>query len=395
MGEIPAFEREPYRTTLDAEVVRAGDEEGRPFAVLSDTILYPEGGGQPADRGTLNGVPVLDVQRRQGEIRHALAAKVPPGPAAVRLDWARRSDHMQQHTGQHLLTAVAQDRFAWETTAFHLGGKVCDVELSVPKLAPADLAALEEVVAAEIRAARPVRSRRVAPAEFGALKVRTRGLPEGHAGAIRLVEIEGVDLNTCGGTHVASTSEIEVVKLLGTEALRGGTRLFFVAGGRARARFGAHEERNAALRKALGAPDEGLVEAVLEKLEKLRQAERELRGRAEEETRERAVAFSGEEPPVVGAAFAGKSAAFLHSLSKEFLKAAPAKAGLFAATDGPEAFFVLAAGDALSLDVQAAGREVAALLGGKGGGSGRLFQGKAASLDAFDAALSRLRELAR
>jgi len=283
---------------------------------------------------------------------------------------------MQQHTGQHLLTAVAQDRFAWETTAFHLGGKVCDVELSVPKLAPADLAALEEVVAAEIRAARRVRSRRVAPAEFGALKVRTRGLPEGHAGAIRLVEIE-------------------VLKLLGTEALRGGTRLFFVAGGRARARFGAHEERNAALRKALGAPDEGLVEAVLEKLEKLRQAERELRGRAEEETRERAVAFSGEEPPVVGAAFAGKSAAFLHSLSKEFLKAAPAKAGLFAATDGPEAFFVLAAGDALSLDVQAAGREVAALLGGKGGGSGRLFQGKAASLDAFDAALSRLRELAR
>ncbi len=394
MTSSPCFEREPYRTTLDADVVSAGEEGGRPFVVLSDTILYPEGGGQPADRGTLNGVPVLDVQMRQGEIRHALAAPVPPGPAALRLDWRRRFDHMQQHTGQHLLTAVAQDRFGWETTAFHLGGKLCDVELSTPKLVPKDLAALEEAVAAEIRAARPVRFRRVLREEFAALNVRTRGLPEGHEGAIRLVEIEGVDLNTCGGTHVAFTSEIEVVKLLGTEALRGGLRLFFICGGRVRARLGAHEERIAALRQALGAPEEGIVAAALEKLEKLRQAERELRGRDEQEARERAVAYSGKEPPVVGAAFAGKSAAFLHSLSKEFLKAAPAKAGLFAATDGSEAFFVLAAGDALTLDVQAAGREVAALLGGKGGGSGRLFQGKAASIAGFDAALARLRELA-
>lgn len=394
MGEISAWERDPYRTTLDAEVVRTGEEGGRPFAVLSDTILYPEGGGQPADRGTVNGVEVLDVQKREGEIRHTLAVMVPPGAAAIRLDWKRRFDHMQQHTGQHLLTAVAQDRFAWETTAFHLGGKVCDVELSAPKLALKDLAALEEAVAAEIRAARPVRFRRVAPSEFAALRVRTRGLPEGHEGAIRLVEIEGVDLNTCGGTHVSSTSEIEVVGLLGTESIRGGTRLFFVCGVRARARLAAHEARSVSLRKALGAPDESLVSAVEEKLENLRQAERELRSRDEAEARERAAVFSHDDAPVVGATFAGKPAAFLHSLSKAFLVAAPSKAGLFAATDGPEAFFVLVAGEALTLDVPTAGREVAALLGGKGGGSGRLFQGKVPSLAAFGAALARLRELA-
>jgi Ser-tRNA(Ala) deacylase AlaX len=391
--EIPSFERDPYRTTLDAEVVRTGEEGGHPFVVLSDTILYPEGGGQPSDHGTLNGVPVLDVERRQGEIRHALAAPVPLGPAAVRLDWSRRYDHMQQHTGQHLLTAVAQDRFAWETTAFHLGGTVCDVELSAPKLLPHDLTALEEAVAAEIRAARPVRARRAAREELAMLKVRTRGLPEGHEGTIRLVEIVGVDLNTCGGTHVSCTSEIEVVKLLATEALRGGTRLFFTCGGRARARLGAHEERSAALRKALGAPDEGLVAAALEKLEKLRMAEKELRVRDEAEARQRAAAFSRDDAPVVGAVFAGKSAAFLRSLSKEFLLAAPSKIGLFTATEGHEAIFVLAAGAEVALDVTATGREVAELLGGKGGGSGRLFQGKAASLAGFDAAVGRLRDL--
>src|SRR5712692_357948 len=101
---VPAYEREPYRTTLDAIVVRVDVEAGRPFAVLDDTILYPEGGGQPPDHGFLNATAVVDVQNRNGEIRHYLAEKVAPGPVAVRLDWARRYDHMQQHTGQHLLS---------------------------------------------------------------------------------------------------------------------------------------------------------------------------------------------------------------------------------------------------------------------------------------------------
>ncbi|HQR46407.1 MAG TPA: hypothetical protein PK598_10390 [Thermoanaerobaculia bacterium] len=126
MSRVPLFEREPYRTECGTEILSVGEADGRPFAVLSDTILYPEGGGQPADRGFLNGAPVLDVQRRGGEIRHLLERPVAPGPATLRLDWDRRFDHMQQHTGQHLLTAVAQDRFRWSTTAFHLGDRGSD-----------------------------------------------------------------------------------------------------------------------------------------------------------------------------------------------------------------------------------------------------------------------------
>ena len=394
VARVPAYEREPYRTELLAEVVRVGVENGRPFAVLSDTILFPEGGGQPADRGSLNGVAVLDVRTTGGEIRHTLAAEVAPGPATVRLDWSRRFDHMQQHTGQHLLTAVAQDRFAWETTAFHLGETVSDVELNVPRLAPEDLAALEEAVAAEIRASRPVRSRRVSPGDLVSLKVRTRGLPEGHDGEIRLVEIAGVDLNTCGGTHLTSTSEIEVLKLLGTAALRGGTRLFFACGGRVRARLGAHEERNAALRKLLGAPDAGLVAAVEERLGKLREAEKAHEGMEEESAHEKAAALAHEAARVVGAVFPGKSAAFLQLVSKSFQAGARDKVALLAASNAAGGFFLLVAGEDARLDVPAAGREVAFLLGAKGGGSGRLFQGRTPSLAAFDAALARLRELA-
>jgi len=389
--DVPLYEREPYQTESLTVIVSVGEEGGRPFALLSDTIFYPEGGGQPADRGLLNGTPVLDVQRRRGEIRHLLERPVVPGPATARLDWGRRFDHMQQHTGQHLLTAVAQDRFGWETTAFHLGERLSDVELAVPKLSPGMLHELEEAVAGEIRAARPVTARRVAAAEFAGLPVRTRGFPAGHEGGIRLVEIAGVDLNTCGGTHVASTAEIELIALLATESIRGGTRLFFAAGARARRRLASHEERSAALRRLLGAPDEALVTAVEERLARLKDAEKLLKGKEVEEAREIAAALAREEATVVSGTFPGRPAAFLNSLAKDFVSAAPSKAGLFAATSSGRAFFLLAAGARAALDVQAAGREVAALLGGKGGGSGSLFQGTAGSLDALPAALERLR----
>jgi len=390
MSAPRAYEREPYRTELQVRVVAAGDDAGRPWAVLDDTVLYPEGGGQPPDTGSLGGVAVVDVRRVGGEIRHYLAAAVPEGPAALRLDWARRFDHMQQHTGQHLLTAVAADRFGWETTAFHLGPETCDVELAVAAISGADAARLEEEVASEVRAARPVRARRVSAEEMPGLPVRTRGLPDGHTGDVRLVEIEGVDLNTCGGTHLRSTAEIETLKLLGTERLRGGTRLFFVAGGRARRRLEAHEARNARLRALLGAPDGGLAEAVDAKLGQLADRERALRVAEEELAQARADALAAAGVPLAEAHFEGRDLAFLSRVGKRFA-ALPVSgvAFLTSASEDAEAF-LLAAGGAATVDLRALGAEVAGALDGRGGGSGRLYQGKA-SLARRGAALELLR----
>ena len=389
MRDLPAFERDPYLTELDVTVLRAEDD-GRPFAVLEDTVLYPEGGGQPADHGSVNGVAVVDVQKVGGEVRHYLEAAVAPGPATVLLGWDRRFEHMQQHTGQHLLTAVAQDRFGWATTAFHLGEAVADVELDAPRVTAAELAELEEALAAEIRACRPVTARRVAPEAMAALGVRSRGLPEGFQGEVRLVEIAGVDLNTCGGTHVRSTAELEVIKLLGTEPVRGGTRLFFVAGGRARHRLGAHELRNAVLRTQLGAPDEGLEAALSVKLDQLRGLERRVRALEEDLAERAAEALAGRPGALAEQHFEGKDAAFLQRLARQVCAAAPAKTVFLTASTDGQACFVLAAGDEAPADVPALGREVAALLGGRGGGSGRLFQGKAGSLGARAQVLARL-----
>lgn len=390
MSAPRAFERDPYLTELSARVVGTGVEGGRPWVVLDDTVLYPEGGGQPSDRGYLGEVEVLDVQSVDGAIRHTLAAPVPVGPTVVRLDWSRRFDHMQQHTGQHLLTAIAADRLGWETTAFHLGPETCDVELAVASIRAADTLRLEEQVAAEIRAARPVAHRRVPLEELASLPVRTRGLPDGHVGDVRLVEIEGIDLNTCGGTHLRITSEIEALKLLGTEKLRGGTRLTFVAGGRVRRRLGADEERNGKLRVLLGAPDAGLAQAVESKLAQLSEAHRALRAAEDELADAKAEALAAAGIPVVDSHFDGRDLAFLQRIGKRFTALpAPGVALLTGVKDGAEAF-LLAAGGASVADVRALGAVVAEVLGGRGGGSGKLFQGKG-SLGARGEALALLR----
>jgi len=386
-----AFEVDAYRTELATEVVRAGEREGRPFAVLADTVLYPEGGGQPADRGRLGDVAVVDVQRVEGEIVHLLATPVAPGPVTVRVDWQRRFDHMQQHTAQHLLTALASERFGWRTTAFHLGVIQSDIELDAPSLAPARLDALEEAVVAEIRAARPVTARRVSQAEYAALAVRSRGLPDGLTGDIRLVEIAGIDVNTCGGTHVRSTAEIEGLKLLGTEPMRGGTRLHWVAGGRLRRRLAAHEARNAALRGLLDAGEDDFVPLVERRQGELRELERRLRATVGELAATAAAGLAARQSDPVDAHYEGRDAGFLQQVARELARLTPATSALLTAGGEGAAFFLLALGEGAAVDVQALGREVASALGGRGGGSGRTFQGKAASLAGRDAALAVFR----
>ncbi|MEI6592628.1 MAG: alanyl-tRNA editing protein [Holophagaceae bacterium] len=390
MERIPCYELDPCLRTLDTQVLRAWVEEGQSWAVLEDTVLYPEGGGQPCDRGTANGIEVLEVRSHAGELRHRLAAPLAEGPVALVLDWARRFDHMQQHTGQHLLTALAQDRFGWPTMAFHLGEEVSDVELAVPTLSLGDRARLEEAIAAEIRAARPVRARRVDAEGYARETVRSRGLPEGHVGDIRLVEIAGVDLNTCGGTHLQHTGELESLALLGTEPLRGGLRLFFVAGGRVRRRLATHEARTAALRSLLGAPDAELVATLQGKLDQLLGADKRLR-RTEEELAEARAEGLAAAPGVLSEVHLGeRDMAFLQRLARQVLAAAPAKVVFLTAEAAGQGIFLLSAGPEATLDIPTLGRGVAEALGAKGGGSGKSFQGKAPDLAGRARALALL-----
>ena len=340
MMPIPAYEREPYLQSLETDVIRVGTERDRQFVILAETILYPEGGGQPADQGWVGKAAVEDVLKVDEEIRHYLAGPPPGGRVHVALDWVRRFDHMQQHTGQHLLTAVAEQRFGWHTTAFHLGEQVSDIELDTAKITPEQLVGLEEAIAAEIRAARPVTARRVSPEEYAMLPVRTRGLPEGLTSGIRLVEIAGIDLNTCGGTHVRSTAEVEALKLLGTEPMRGGTRLFYVAGGRLRRLLAAHHERAARLRQVVGAADEDLVTGIQAKLDQLKEAQRAIRTLEEELAIETARAMATGVEKVASGHWSARDLPFLQRVAKELTRLAPDRIALLTAGEGEQGAFV-------------------------------------------------------
>ena len=392
MTTLPAYERDPRLRELAVEVLETGVQDGRAWARLSDTVLFPEGGGQPADRGWLGEVPVVDVQRRDGAVVHHLEREAAIGPAKLRLDWTRRFDHMQQHTAQHLLSALAADRFGWDTTSFHLGDATCDVELATAAPAPERLAELEEAIAAEVRAARPVTARRVSAAALAGLAVRSRGLPDGHAGDVRLVEIEGLDLNTCGGTHLESTAEIECVKLLGCEPMRGGTRLTWVAGGRVRARLGAHEARTAELRRTLEGGDEELVALAAARRDQLRESERARRRLAErlaDAEVARLLAAAGASG-FVEAHFDDADGAFVQRVANAFAARPGSALLLLTAGVGGAALFALAAQESAPVDIRALGARVAAALGGRGGGSGRVYQGKAGDLGGRTALVAEL-----
>lgn len=391
MLETLAFEREPLWTRLETSIVESGEEEGRPYVVLADTVLYPEGGGQPADWGTVGGVEVVDVRRTDGEIRHFLAGPTSLDQVTVELDWDRRFDHMQQHTGQHLLTAIAEARFGWHTTAFHLGEKVSDIELDSPEIDAEQVVELEEAVASEIRACRQVTARRVSHAEYERLPVRSRGLPAGHSGSVRLIEIDGVDINTCGGTHCATTSELEALKLLGSEPIRGGTRLFYVAGTRLRRLHGAHHDRNAELRTLLGASDDELVAGVRTKLEQLKETHRMLRRVEEELATACAERLAATSDPLLVAHWPDRDMAFLQRVAREVDRLAPDRVTFLTGGKGDAGAFVISAGEASSFDVSARGPRVAEILAGRGGGSGRVYQGRATDLSRRDEAVMLLK----
>ena len=396
MSRLFAFEKEPYRSRLDVNVVELGEEGGRPFAVFDDTILFPEGGGQPADRGRLGEAVILDVQRVDGAIRHYLEAplepRLEPAPKTLELDWERRYDHMQQHTAQHLLTAVAADRFSWQTTSFHLQHETCDIELNTGSVTPAEFLRLEAAVNAEVRAARPIRTRRVEPEEVPELGVRSRGLPAGHRGSVRLVEIEGIDRNTCGGTHLASTAEIEAVKLLSVEPKRQGCMLRWIAGERIRRRLGSWEARGVRLRGLIGASDDELAEAIELKLGQLKTAARRYRVLERRLAEAVAEALIAQPDAVLEAHFEDSDAGLLQQIARRFTASQHSGLAFLTASGEKGSFFLIAAGGCCNVDLRSVGPGIAEILGGRGGGPGNLYQGKAESMTGRKTALTRLHE---
>ena len=257
-----AFVREFSATARAAEDRETGNGEQRWRVVLDKTAFYPSSGGQPNDLGTLGEARVLDVADEGDEIVHVVDRPV-QGDVTGRIDWKRRFDHMQQHTGQHLLSAVLHEKFSLPTVSFHLGEEISTVDLRGAEPSGETLIAAEEAANAIIFEDRPVRILRATREELRSLGVRKEVEREG---VLRVIEIEGADLQPCGGTHVARTGQIGMVQLRRCTKIRQDWRLEFLCGERvARAARADYETRRTVAEKLQCSAEEvsGAVEKAL------------------------------------------------------------------------------------------------------------------------------------
>lgn len=213
--------------------------------VLEDTILFPEGGGQPSDHGFLNDSRVFYVKRIGSTAVHFVDKSLTIGEKVIQtVNWDRRFDHMQQHSGQHLITAIIDREFGFATVSWYLGEHVSYIELDTPKFDPKNINHAEFIINELIRDCKKV-TVDVYQCIDDLKGIRARGLPNDHEGDVRVITIDGIESNMCCGTHVSNLSQLQVVKLLHAEKSKrkDKTLLYFIVGNRVLKRLSTCLER--------------------------------------------------------------------------------------------------------------------------------------------------------
>ena len=224
------YEENPYLTRFSGEVESCVREEDGWAVVLDQTAFYPEGGGQPWDLGRLGGAEVLRVQLRGDRVIHTCSAPLEPGTRAEgEIDWPRRFDLMQNHSGEHIVSGIAHREWGCENVGFHMGGEVIAIDFDRP-LTWEQAAVLEEAANRYIWEDRPVSVTFPGGEELERLAYRSK---KALTGRVRIVSFPGADTCACCGTHVSSAGQVGLVKLLSLQTLRGGVRIGLVCGGRA------------------------------------------------------------------------------------------------------------------------------------------------------------------
>jgi alanyl-tRNA synthetase len=373
-------------TTFAARVIHVNADRTR--VVLDRSAFYPTSGGQPHDLGTLAGVAVVDVVEDGDAVVHVLAAPLPADADAVegQVDWTRRHDHMQQHSGQHLLSAILEDEYGWPTVSVHFGRESSTLDVVAESISPETLVAVEERANALVAEHRAIHvSFEDAASATGLRK------PSDRSGQLRIVTIDGLDRNACGGTHVAHTGAIGPITFRRTERMRGTTRVEFRCGGRAIARARHDLELLQRLAAGFSSAIDDLPDLVAGMQGEVRELHKERERLLEQ--------LAGHEARALHAA--AQPDRHGRRVAQQVLPQAPVRdaqrlaqqyalepRAVFVASSGaPPALLVAASADA-GIDCGRVVREALQAVGGRGGGSPRLAQGSAPDPDSAAAALA-------
>ena len=219
-----------YLREFQARLIRSEVAPNGFKVYLDRTAFYPASGGQPTDFGTIAGIQVLEAVDEGDEIAHLLRHVPEAEVVSGRIDWARRFDHMQQHTGQHILSSAFERIGSYKTASFHLGEDSSSIDLDSDRLGVKQLEEAEDAANQVVFENRAVRISFRPAGEASRLELRK---PTSREGEVRLVEVEGFDLSACGGTHVSGTGAVGLILVRKVERMKGLTRVEFLCGGRA------------------------------------------------------------------------------------------------------------------------------------------------------------------
>ncbi|KAL4229377.1 Alanyl-tRNA editing protein Aarsd1 [Mactra antiquata] len=346
--------------------------------ILDDTILFPEGGGQPDDRGTINDIPVLQVSRRGADAIHFVTTAIPEGSDVhLVVDWTRRFDHMQQHSGQHLITAMAENMYGYVTTTWNLGEKTSFIELDTPSMSEEEMKTLETSLNDKIREGVKVFPTLYHDKTDPELeKARCRGLPDDHVGPVRVLTIEEIDSCLCCGTHVSNASDLLVIKLLSTEKgkRKKSTNLNFICGNRVLTYLGNSVEVEKSLTVLLKGPIDQHYELAEKYVKGFKNSQKTIRSLLKDVACLEGEKFRNltEKPPCFIYHRKEGDIDFLNTLLKE-LKDESILSMVTAGEDKGPASVIIAGPE---VDVKEIGPRVMELFGGKGDYSNGRFQGK-------------------
>lgn len=372
-----------YATTFTARVVAIDAE--RSVVYLDRSAFYPTSGGQPHDTGTLGGARVVDVVDEEERVAHVVDRMDGFSVGAEidgQVDWTRRFDFMQQHTGQHLLSALCADGFNWPTTSVHFGDEYCTVDIAAPTVGTDVVRELERRANAVLTANHEV----TVTFEDAAIAAGLRK-PSDRGGMLRIITIAGIDKSACGGTHVRRTGEAGAMLLRRTERTKGGTRIEFLCGSRAVVRARADAEVLTRVSRTLStSPDElpALVDSQLARIAELERERKRLSGElASHEAR-----ALWEAAPVDAR---GNRFVRIRMQDKPVRDAEPLVQVLSAlercivlvTATAPSGVMLASSADS-GVDAGAMLKPALALEGGRGGGSPRLAQGSAPDASAAE-----------
>ncbi len=360
-----------YLTEFSARVIDRA--EGGRRVYLDRTALYPTSGGQPHDLGDLNGIAVVDVVDEEERIAHLLAAPLAADEVRGVVDWSRRLDHMQQHTGQHLLSAVLADLFDAPTVSVHFGAESSTLDLGIESLGP------DQIRKAEARANRVIMENRPVSVGFedGATATGLRKASD-RAGPLRIVTIAGLDRSACGGTHVRATGEIGSLLIRRSERVKKQVRLEFLCGARAVRRARADFDLLSEVAAGASASVEDVPAVVTGLRAQLKAAQGARQVLAADLNGYRAAALlerATPGPDGIRRVFAQPASATTEEI-RGLAQAATSHARVFfagIAADPPT--LLLACSVDAGVDAGALLREILARTGGKGGGNARMAQG--------------------